>query len=70
MAKRLLEHKGFPFQEIDVDRKPEARKQMVDISKRYTVPQIFINQSHIGGCNELYALEHAGKLDGLLVPAG
>ncbi len=69
MAKRLLEHKGFPFEEIDVDRQPEARKRMIGISNRYTVPQIFINQLHIGGCDDLYALESAGRLDALLLPA-
>ncbi len=70
MAKRLLERKGYPFQEINVDGKPEARIEMNNVSKRYTVPQIFINQSHIGGCDELYTLENTGKLDTLLVATG
>ena len=68
IAKQLLDHKGFRYKEILVDNNPGARNKMVVVSKRYTVPQIFINQMHIGGCNELYALENSGKLDTLLIP--
>ena len=68
MAKRLLHKKGFPFKEIVVDRDPVKRSEMVDRSRRRTVPQIFINDHHVGGCDDLYALERNGALDQLLVP--
>ena len=66
-AKALLHRKGVPFTEIDVTGNPEARSQMVERSNgRFTVPQIFIGATHVGGCDELYALEHAGALEKLL----
>ncbi|MFY0693189.1 MAG: glutaredoxin 3 [Paracoccaceae bacterium] len=66
-AKRLLSSKGISFQETDVLREPHLRSEMMERSQGgRTVPQIFINGEPIGGCDELYALEHAGKLDQLL----
>lgn len=65
-AKTLLERKGVSFQEIDVTN-PDDRTVMLEKSNgRRTVPQIFINDHHIGGCDDLYALEKEGKLDDLL----
>ena len=66
-AKRLLNKKGVSFAEIDVGRDPERRAEMVQrAGGGYTVPQIFIDGAHVGGCDELYALERAGKLDPML----
>ncbi len=65
-AKQLLEHKGAEFKEIDVSRDAEKRKEMEKKSRRRTVPQIWINEQHIGGCDDLYALERQGKLTPLL----
>ncbi len=66
-AKRLLTTKGVSFSEVDVARHPERRQEMMSRSNGgYTVPQIFVGQTHVGGCDELYALERAGKLDPLL----
>ena len=66
-AKRLLSARGVSFEEIDVDFDPERRAEMVvRASGRHTVPQIFIGEHHVGGCDELYALERAGELDALL----
>ena len=66
-AKRLLNGKGAAFTEIDVMRQPDKRQEMMSRAHgRHTVPQIFIGGTHVGGCDELYALERAGKLDGLL----
>lgn len=66
-AKRLLSQKGADFEEIDVTFSPGKRAAMTARANgASTVPQIFINDAHIGGCDDLYALEQAGKLDGLL----
>jgi glutaredoxin 3 len=65
-ARQLLISKGIQIEEIDVDSRPGAREEMVARSGRRTVPQIFINQAHIGGCDDLIALNDAGKLDPLL----
>jgi glutaredoxin 3 len=66
-AKRLLAGKGVAFNEIDVGRNPELRVEMRErASGRHTVPQIFVGEIHVGGCDDLYALERAGKLDALL----
>ena len=65
-AKRLLAGKGARVHEIDVDREPEARREMMARSGRRTVPQIWIGDRHVGGCDELFALERAGELDELL----
>ncbi len=65
-ARALLDSKGVAFDDIRIDENPERRAEMEDLSQRRTVPQIFIDDTHIGGCDELYALEYAGKLDALL----
>jgi glutaredoxin 3 len=65
-ARQLLVAKGVEIEEIDVEARPEAREEMVARSGRRTVPQIFINQTHIGGCDDLIALNDAGGLDPLL----
>lgn len=66
-AKRLLTQKGVAFSEIDVSRDPALRAAMTQRSNGgRTVPQIFVGATHVGGCDDLYALESAGKLDALL----
>jgi len=65
-AKRLLKDKGAEFLEINVLFSPERRQQMIELSGRQTVPQIFIGKRHIGGYTELSALETKGELDALL----
>lgn len=65
-AKQLLTLKGVGFQEITVDGKPEVRAEMKEKAGKNTVPQIWINDQHIGGCDDLFALENTGKLDSLL----
>ena len=66
-AKKLLDRKGIGFSEIDITGKPERRVEMIDRANgRTTVPQIFIGATHVGGCDDLYALEAAGRLDGLI----
>jgi glutaredoxin 3 len=66
-AKALLAEKGAAFEEIRVDSDPSRRAEMTARANGgYTVPQIFIGEQHIGGCDELYALDYAGKLDPLL----
>jgi glutaredoxin 3 len=68
-AKDLLRSKGVAFTEIDVSGNRELRAAMVKRAHgRTTVPQIFIGTNHIGGCDDLYALEEAGGLDPLLAP--
>ena len=63
-AKRLLSQKGVSFVEIDVSRSPEKRQQMIARANgRTTVPQIFVGESHVGGCDDLFALESKGVLD-------
>lgn len=67
MAKRLLTSKGVKFHEINVAGDPDLRQQMMARANGgYTVPQIFIGDSHVGGCDDLFALERSGKLDPLL----
>lgn len=67
MAKDLLRRKGVAFDEIDVGREPGRRSEMIDrAGGRTTVPQIFIDGRHIGGCDDLHALDRAGGLDPLL----
>jgi len=66
-AKELLSRKGVNFREIDVGGDQGLRQQMVErASGRSTVPQIFIGGRHVGGCDELYALDEAGELEPLL----
>ena len=66
-AKELLRRKGVDFKDIDVAGKPALRAEMMArAGGRHTVPQIFIGTTHVGGCDDLYALDDAGKLDPLL----
>jgi glutaredoxin 3 len=66
-ARELLKRKGVNFEEIDVEARPEARTEMMARSGgRRTVPQIFIGATHVGGCDDLHALEASGRLDTLL----
>ncbi|SLN11033.1 putative glutaredoxin [Aquimixticola soesokkakensis] len=66
-AKRLLAKKGVEFSEIDVSADPDLRVAMTKRANGVrTVPQIFIGDAHVGGCDDLYALDEAGKLDPLL----
>lgn len=66
-AKELLRRKGVTAVELRVDTDNDLREQMlVRANGRRTVPQIFIDNIHVGGCDDLYALESAGKLDGML----
>ena len=62
-ARRLLQSKGVDFTDIDVGAEPQKRAEMMQKSGARTVPQIWINGEHIGGCDELYALERSGQLD-------
>ncbi|MDF1620441.1 glutaredoxin 3 [Pseudothioclava nitratireducens] len=67
MAKQLLQRKGVSFEETDVGADPSLRAEMMQRANgRRTVPQIFIGGSHVGGCDDLHALDAAGKLDALL----
>jgi glutaredoxin 3 len=66
MAKRLLDKKGVAFTEHSVDGAPEVRAQMQARTGRHTVPQIFIGERHVGGCDDLMELEFDGELDDLL----
>lgn len=69
-AKALLKRKGVAYQETDVSRDPQLRAAMTKrAAGRRTVPQIFINGQGIGGSDDLHALDHQGKLDGLLAAA-
>jgi glutaredoxin 3 len=70
MARRLLEEKGQVWEEIDVEAEPSRRAEMMQRSGRRTVPQIWIGERHVGGYDDLEALENAGKLDALLVGGG
>ena len=65
-AKSLLKQKGVTWTEIDVSRNDNERMALMARTKQRTVPQIFINGQHVGGSDDLYALERAGKLDTLL----
>jgi len=64
-AKALLQRKGLAYREIDVEDDPNFREEMVKRSGRRTVPQIFIGERHVGGWDELSALDRAGALDPL-----
>ncbi len=66
-AKNLLNKKGVDYKELRVDQNPELVDEVVKKSSgRTTVPQIFIDDYHVGGCDELYALDREGKLDAML----
>ena len=70
-AKRLLDRKGVAYTEHDASFSPELRQEMIQRARgRSTFPQIFVGDTHVGGCDDLYALEDAGRLDGLLSSAG
>ena len=69
-AKELLSRKGVSYHEIDVTGKRDVCKEMIQRANgRSTYPQIFIGTTHVGGCDDLYALDEAGKLDPLLAEA-
>lgn len=65
-ARRLLDSKQVAYQEIDIEMSPEARTEMQQRSGRTSVPQIFVGEVHVGGCDDLHALEARGGLDALL----
>ena len=66
-AKRLLKHKGVNYSEVNVLTDPSRKSEMIERAKGgRTVPQIFIGEKHVGGCDDLYLLEHQGRLDKLL----
>ncbi|MDO9622220.1 MAG: glutaredoxin 3 [Moraxellaceae bacterium] len=65
-AKQLLRQKQAAFDDIDVSNDPEQRQALVALTGQRTVPQIFINDQSIGGCDDLFALERAGRLDALI----
>ncbi|PKR87555.1 glutaredoxin 3 [Pleomorphomonas diazotrophica] len=65
-AKALLNKKGAAFTEIDAGSDPALKAEMVQRSGRMTFPQIFLGTTHVGGCDDLYALDAEGRLDGLL----
>ncbi|AKO98668.1 MAG: glutaredoxin 3 [Marinovum algicola] len=66
-AKRLLDQKGVAYDEIDVLQNPDRKPEMIQRANGgRTVPQIFVGETHVGGCDDLFALERSGKLDPLL----
>lgn len=66
-AKALLSEKGVSFTDYEIDKQPELRDVMIERANGgHTVPQIFIGDTHVGGCDDLFALESQGKLDALL----
>ena len=65
-ARMLLESKGIEFTDIRVDLERERYKEMINLAGRSSVPQIFIDDDHVGGCDDLYALENQGVLDAKL----
>lgn len=66
MAKRLLDKKGARYTELNVDSQPGLREEMMRKTRRRTVPQIYIGEHHVGGFDDLYALEQQKKLDAML----
>jgi glutaredoxin 3 len=69
-ARMLLDRKGVTYIDIRVDIEPALRAEMIQRSGRTSVPQIFIDDFHVGGCDDMYALEQRGQLDPLLQIAG
>lgn len=70
-ARMLLDRKGVRYRDVRVDLEPERRNEMIERSGgRTSVPQIFIDSVHVGGCDDMYALEQQGQLDPLLQPGG
>ena len=68
-ARNLLESKNLPFEDIGIDGKPELRREMIHLSGRHTVPQIWSGDQHIGGFDELRRLDQGGQLDKLISAA-
>lgn len=68
-ARALLGAKGVAYTDIDIDKQPERRDEMIARTGRRTVPQIYIGERHVGGCDDLHELERTGALDPLLHPA-
>ncbi|MDD2738175.1 MAG: glutaredoxin 3 [Methylomonas lenta] len=66
MAKRLIERKGASYTEIDVDSEPGLRQDLMEKTKRRTIPQIYIGDRHIGGFDDLQAMDYRNELDPLL----
>jgi len=62
-AKMLLDKKGITFIEMSVDQDPQLREEMIQRAGRTSVPQIFIGEDHVGGCDDLYAMDVQGELD-------
>lgn len=69
-ARMLLDSKGVTYTDIRVDLEPALRAEMIQRSGRSSVPQIFIDAVHVGGCDDMYALEQQGRLDRLLQQSG
>jgi len=69
-AKSLLTRKNVVFREINVDDEPKLREEMIERSGRRTVPQIYVGDTHVGGCDDLFELERSGELDRLIQGAG
>jgi glutaredoxin 3 len=65
-AKKLLQRKNVVYEEIDIGGDDEARMKLIETTGRRTVPQVFIGDTHVGGSDDLYALEESGELDRLL----
>ncbi len=65
-AKALLDTKGQPYEEIDLEAQPEREREMRERAGATSVPQIWIGERHIGGCDDLHELDARGELDGLL----
>ena len=70
MAERLLRSKGVEIEKVRIDTDPQRRAEMMDRTGRRTVPQIYIGDTHVGGYDDLSALDRAGKLDPLLQSVG
>jgi glutaredoxin 3 len=68
-ARRFLDEKGVDFEDIAVDHDPQLRREMTQRSGRFTVPQIWIGEQHIGGCDDLLHLARLGQLDAMLEQA-
>lgn len=69
-AKNFLKSKGLNWNEVRIDMDPAQREKMMALTRRTTVPQIFIGQTHVGGYDDMMALHRAGKLEPLLAGAG
>ncbi len=68
-AKNFLKSKGLSWNEVRIDNDPDQREKMMALTRRSTVPQIFIGQTHVGGYDDMMALHRAGKLEPLLAEA-